>query len=261
MFYEQRKVADLATRTTNYPTFRPPFTLFYERIEACSPAVRLHFTNLSSWSFVSRTAFPKSVPQNFLFARTATDIAKNASGASVALLPPIEILCSLNLLLAAMNGRLAHSEQTLALFAHLFYRIWHLREGGESHMDSIVRKIQLLVPTLLPDDHPLKPFLMHPTEHSIDSLPLLPHSDNTLRSSSHLTDPTQRLALSIDVEAHSISSEEMTSEQGASGGNTAVQQEGSWNGGCREEHEHDDSVLSKVRNWLPSVGNEGMSPC
>ncbi|BGP31697.1 hypothetical protein JCM10296v2_003471 [Rhodotorula toruloides] len=289
MYHEQRKAADPAKRATDYPTFRPAFNLFYRRLEARPPAIRFQFTNLSSWSLVKRNTSHNTVSQPFLLARTADDVTKNVSGSNLAILPPIEILCSLNLLIPGMNGRLAQSEpvplavveesETLVLFAHFLYRMWHLREGDESVMDSIVQKIQLLLPTLLPADHPLTPFLMRPTEHSIDSLPLIPQPTNTLRSASHLTDPAQRLALvGAAAEAHSVSSEELRSEQnvevqsvssseqvssgqGGSGANTAVDEAGSWYGGRTDEQEHDDSVLSKVRDWLLLVSNEGMLPC
>lgn len=242
MYYEQRKAADPAKRANDYPTFRPPFDLFYRRLEARPPAIRFQFTNLSSWTLVMRATSHNTPSQPFLLARTANDLTENASSNNLALLPPIEILCSLNLLIAGMNGRLAQSEpvplavveesevslplfaagvghaehpiaQTLALFAHLLYRIWHLREGDESHMDSIVRNVQHLVSALLPD-HPLAPYLLHPTDHSIDTLPLLPQPNNTLRSSSHLTDPAQRLApVGVAAETQSVSSDELLSEQ------------------------------------------------
>ncbi|BGP07677.1 hypothetical protein JCM10049v2_003517 [Rhodotorula toruloides] len=223
MYYEQRKAADPAKRANDYPTFRPPFDLFYRRLEARPPAIRFQFTNLSSWTLVMRATSHNTPSQPFLLARTANDLTENASSNNLALLPPIEILCSLNLLIAGMNGRLAQSEpvplavveesETLALFAHLLYRIWHLREGDESHMDSIVRNVQHLVSALLPD-HPLAPYLLHPTDHSIDTLPLLPQPNNTLRSSSHLTDPAQRLApVGVAAETQSVSSDELLSEQ------------------------------------------------
>ncbi|KAJ8294923.1 hypothetical protein OF846_001991 [Rhodotorula toruloides] len=194
--------------------------MYYEQRKAADPA-KLH--QLVKLDPRLRARSHNTPSQPFLLARTANDLTENASSNNLALLPPIEILCSLNLLIAGMNGRLAQSEpvplavvedsETLALFAHLLYRIWHLREGDESHMDSIVRNVQHLVSALLPD-HPLAPYLLHPTDHSIDTLPLLPQPNNTLRSSSHLTDPAQRLApVGVAAETQSVSSDELLSEQ------------------------------------------------
>lgn len=298
MYYEQRKAADPAARAARYPTFRPPFDLFYKRLEARCPAISFQFTHLSGWTFVSRKDSYDSLPTNLLLARTEADITKNRATNNLALLPPVEILCSLNLVIAGMNGRFAQSEpvplpvveesqvsgrvlqavwkcfgrhaedsavQNVAVFAHLLYRIWHLRDGDESHMEKIVSNVQLLTTSLLPDDYPLAPYLLHPTTHSIDDLPLLPQPDNTLRSWSHLTDPAQRLSLfSVRDEAGSAMSEETLSEQEYSydlSGVTAVEPDVGRDGSCSEGRENYDPVLSKVQDWLPTVGCEGVSPC
>lgn len=109
MYFTKRQSANSATRAAEYSTIRPPWELFYKRLEARPPAVTFAFTKHSTDLLVIRQERPNTAAVNYLTARTAAEVAANESsnGLKLPVLPPVEVLCSLNLVVAAMQQRVA----------------------------------------------------------------------------------------------------------------------------------------------------------
>ncbi|BGP25512.1 hypothetical protein JCM10295v2_004440 [Rhodotorula toruloides] len=235
MYFQKRQSADDATRAAQYPAIRPPWALFYQRLEARPPSVTFAFTKHSTDLIVIRQERPNTAATSYLAARTAAELAANDSdnGPKLPLLPPIEVLCSLNLVIAAMQERIAQpapapnalviESKQIADFAWILYSMWYMRDGDELRMEALVREAQRLV-SLHTSEHAYAPFILQPTDHAFNDLKPPPLPSNTMRNGPQPSFPGEDFLTTLRLDAEPLGGLDMTieSDEGSIGEDESV---------------------------------------
>ncbi|CDR41408.1 hypothetical protein NBRC10512_002041 [Rhodotorula toruloides] len=261
MYFTKRQSANSATRAAEYSTIRPPWELFYKRLEARPPAVTFAFTKHSTDLLVIRQERPNTAAVNYLTARTAAEVAANESsnGLKLPVLPPVEVLCSLNLVVAAMQQRVAQplpapdalvvESKQIADFACILYNMWYTRSGDESKMETLVHEAQRLVSLYAPENA-YASFILRPDEHELADLEPAPLPPNALRNGPQTLADGQGFLSTLQLD------EELPDASETVSASELLQTSQERNSPALEEDEDDEEESEeRVQRWLERVGN------
>ncbi|BGP33036.1 hypothetical protein JCM10296v2_004825 [Rhodotorula toruloides] len=230
------------------------------RLEAQPPALTFAFTKHSTDLLVIRQEQPNTAAVNYLTARTAAEVAANDGngGLKLPMLPPIEVLCSLNLVVAAMQQRIAQpapapealsvESKRIADFAWILYNMWYIRSGDESQMEMLVHETQRLVSLCAPE-HAYAPFILRPEEHEFEDLKPAPLPPDALRNGPRASADGQEFSSTLQFDTEQLG--------GLEGASTASEQlDGSQehdSPALLHDEDNEDASYERVQQWLEEV--------
>ncbi|BGO99586.1 hypothetical protein NBRC10513v2_004669 [Rhodotorula toruloides] len=260
MYLTKRQSADSATRATQYSTIRPPWELFYQRLEARPPAVTFAFTKHSPDLLVIRQERPNTAAFNYLTGRTAVEVAANdgGDGLKLQMLPPVEVLCSLNLVVAAMQQRIAQpapapdalvaESKRIADFAYILYNMWYIRD--ESKMETLVHEAQRLVAVHTPENA-YAPLILRPDEHEFGDLKPAPLPPNALRNAPQVTSGGEYL-----LSTQQLNSEQLGGLEGATMSSEELHDSQEHDPPALDDDKYDaDESKERVQRWLTEASD------